>query len=264
MVASKDLIMRIRVEQGSLPSCQTLSAIIALGLTDGGYKHLCEMIAKTETGFLVRFPDGLEIRVSAAETVPQLVSAVAGDIDEPPRTICADGDETARVLEIAYARYLHKRDADEFESRIPDSAVWELYKDRAFHYRASISLDDLTGLNSTTIIADGGVVPEHSAAFAQQTDAIITDITNILFELASIRDHVAAVACTVGTPDSGRYLERGHKLVSWHDHAVKTILPQERMIGVLDPYNSEIEILMPFQTFFKHFNLVSFIDLRTR
>ncbi len=256
--------MLIRVQQGNLPSCQTLSSIIAIGLSDNGYKHLLQMTARSESGFLVQFPDGLQISVGESETIPKLDSAESDNTTELPRTVCADGDEIARVLEIAYARYLHQRDADKFESRIPDATVWELYKDRAFHYRASISLEDLTGLNSTTIIADGGIIPEHSAAFAEQPEATVASITNLLIELASIKDHVAVIACTAGTPHSGRYLERGHKITSWHDHAVTTILPQERIIGVLDPYNSEIEMRMPFEMFLKHFNLVSFIDLRTR
>lgn len=273
---------RLHYEQGDLPSCQTLAAIGAIGTVDDGIEQLESMIEKLPSGdYSVTFPKsaGRSIMVKAEELKDDVGVSMASLQLNQAIAILRDvlsgemtwllplaraghvrGDLTPRVLELAYARYLRTMEPSKYAS-ISEDRILRLYRNSAFHYRSSVSLEDFTGWQSETIIASGGTIPEESLSFEEEEKhhpGVIDRLVALFSEFAENPGTYAVVACTVGTSGTRRFLDAGSKILPWHDHTVTKIIPTERVLGVCDPYNSSIEMLMEYETFFRYFNLVSF------
>ncbi len=256
----------IRIEQGCLPSCQTLATIGALSVTDSGLSHLQSLVSRVhepEGLFQVRFPgDSSDVYVSEEEALAKLVTPDEWSGRESPlKTQHADGDELARVLEVAYARHLKQSQPAHF-GHVDESSIWDVYNQHFFHYAAARSLEDFTGIKPYTLIANGGEVPEESSSFADEHEDIRLKAQELLLTVSNEREHYAIIACTVGNRNSHRYLDRSCKVTAWHDHTVATIDVKRELVGLIDPYNTAIEMMMSFRTFFQFFNLLTCADLR--
>jgi hypothetical protein len=275
---------RLSIYQGHLPSCQTLSAIGAIALNASG-KQLLEriMTEKRPAVWVVRFPhyesqlievdlekqsvewDNLLRHMYDERLKPVMKVLPAGFRISPPfRPGHVRGDDFVRVLEIAYAKLMAAKYPDIY-GHINDGDILQVYCQPGFHYRASQSLADFSGWPVEELIASGGSVPEESQSFevenANGNPKAIERLKGMLHRFAREKDRYAAIACTVGKPGEVVFPEQSHKILPWHDHIIKRVDEHEESIELLDPYNSRIGLVLPFEDFFRFFNLIALAEV---
>lgn len=275
--------MILSFAQGRLASCQTLAAIGAISLKPSGEAILRKMLTRNADGFSVKFPcceEPVQIEASDLHSHNFLdescLPAIDGDIEQrcdaeskrfvstvsAPRYKHASGDFIVRVLESAYAKYQKRLHAELFDN-VSDERVVEVYNEPKFHYRADMSIHDLSGLEVETLHASG-TVDDSSRSFAEEFEVNPKLREQVLekLELFSLApEKYIATVCTFGMPHAHSYHDPGMKIGPWHDHILEKVDHANEKVYVIDPYNSRITLIVHYADFFRYFYLICWAPL---
>ncbi|MDX2085620.1 MAG: hypothetical protein SFZ03_09555 [Candidatus Melainabacteria bacterium] len=271
--------------QGVLSSCQFLSGLYAVSRHPAGAALLESMVVYRIDGvYEVTFPPypdhpvliepkalNPNVWVTNSALIQQLqglyqqLLQLPGEryirwmpVEKAPHV---EGDRTARLFEMAYAKLMKQRFPEKYK-HIPDDQPLDIY--RAFgvyHYHPATALRDLTGWTVEVFIANGGTVFEQSGSFADEAKGKhrpVDKLKKMLAAFAESQGSQVMVASSIGQPVGMPYwLDPGQKINPWHDHAVMSVDTVRQRVTLVDPINTRIELGLTYEDFFRYFNGVS-------
>jgi hypothetical protein len=274
--------------EGTAYSCQTLVVIGALACHLQGKAKLNEICKPVVDGFEVRFCKYPDIKIKVlheelTEWPDQIRAEGERDFKQrierikeilPPdrffwilprlRPAHASGDILVRVLELAYAKLMLVLDPSSYPEMTAASGKTDplgVYHHKTFHYDPVRVMHDMTNWPVTSLIANGDATSDLSKSFAEENKKDAKVIESAYAELADLSanpDKYIAVAGSVGiSGDSYVFLDAGTLIVPCHAFVIKDVDDKKKTICLLDPYSSNIGLLLEYSDFLQYCNMIA-------